>query len=532
MARIQYIEVPDGFELIKTEKAVSTEKARSILCTRKKRNIASAKYEGDYIVLTQYHYRCPYCRRLSLAYFREVGKPKQVTKTEINQWISDQYAIHDHKPSLILNNPIVSTQNFYCSYCRQVSTPYHHNQKIIVERERKKIKVSMVARSMAEYLEQREMEKDWARAMSFPVTETLTFNLGNGHVYHYIREKDILTGVNDLRSEREFSKDSVLCQAIIKYDLVRREMMKLFRSIYGTILPYTNKELCLENFFKMTRFVGYQKNFYENGVPYDLENAWIDRSFKTAVKRLHFAKDLPGIYERSGLPQTKSIRRLFFNQPGYFFFLKEAELLWNLLDNVNYFRSMLQLSHAFDILSFLHDYPATILFFQSFKDQRTVSLLCFQIESNWCFLQSYALQFSCQSYQRRIVEMETWQKRWRPDLRRGRRYSIPICIVTPTIRECKLDGFEFVWLKTRADYVQAGNELNNCLADWDSTNNTIMVMKKNGQCKAAIEIQNGQIRQAYAEDNYPIEDDIEVLGAYDHWRRLNHIPKYMEDEYF
>lgn len=526
MAFTQYVEIKDGFELIKSEKVVSPEEARSILWTRRKRNITYAIHEGDYIVLTRHSFRCPYCRKHSPAYFRTVGKPVPVHKQEINLWITGQYSFFEHKPRLIMNNVNVSAQKLYCKYCHQTSMPYSHKRKIIIEVERKKIKISLVSKNITEFLPPSKIGTVNEYAMSFPVTEMLTFNLGNGHIYYYIKENERLTFARDLRSEKEFRMDSILCMVINKYDIVRRKVAGAFQCIYGFPLPFSNKELSLETLLKMTRFVGYSSDFYKNSVPYDLKTGMIDRSFKTITKKIHFANKLPEIYERSELPQVKSVKRLFFKQPGYFFYIQEAEAAWSLLKNIDSFRRLLQLNHAFDILSYLHDYPVTISFFQSFMEQQNASRLLFQFENNWRFLQDYALHFSCLNHQRQLAEMEAWQKRWKPDNRRGKSYSIPIGIVAPSVWECEIDGFEFIWLKTRADYVHAGNELNNCLADWDVTDNSVMVMKKNGCCKAAIEIQNGHIQQAYAEHNYLIEDDMEVLNAYNHWRRIFKIPKF------
>lgn len=76
-------------------------------------------------------------------------------------------------------------------------------------------------------------------------------------------------------------------------------------------------------------------------------------------------------------------------------------------------------------------------------------------------------------------------------------YSIRMHLPEEKIKNCNIDGYDFTWLKSSNDYIDAGHNLNNCLLDWKTTDSPVIVVKNKGEFVAAIEVAGNVIVQAY-----------------------------------
>lgn len=152
------------------------------------------------------------------------------------------------------------------------------------------------------------------------------------------------------------NSDDPIFELINLYKPVNRELKNQFVKIFHGSLPFRTKELTVEQFLLMTRFIGYDSGFY-NALPYAEKGDLIERRFLKPARRLHHAAKVPSIFEKTMLPKIKSIRKLLFCNPALFFYTEELEQLWKLLKMSIYFGISSHLKIIFSELAFLHKMP-------------------------------------------------------------------------------------------------------------------------------------------------------------------------------
>lgn len=71
------------------------------------------------------------------------------------------------------------------------------------------------------------------------------------------------------------------------------------------------------------------------------------------------------------------------------------------------------------------------------------------------------------------------------------------------------------------EFLRAGKELKNCLADWQFFRNNVYGMIDNGKYVAAVEIKDNVIIQAHTYRNGDISDNCSIKQAFDVWKSRN-----------
>ena len=96
-------------------------------------------------------------------------------------------------------------------------------------------------------------------------------------------------------------------------------------------------------------------------------------------------------------------------------------------------------------------------------------------------------------------------------------FSIPMKRPPNKIFNCKINEYSFSWLKTGNEYYIVGEELRNCLRSWKSTNNPVVVVKKDNKVVAAIDVADGTVIQVKGYKNSSISRVPNLSKAYDQW---------------
>lgn len=78
------------------------------------------------------------------------------------------------------------------------------------------------------------------------------------------------------------------------------------------------------------------------------------------------------------------------------------------------------------------------------------------------------------------------------------------------------------------EFLQAGRELKNCLADWQFFRNNVYGMIDNGKYVAAVEIKDNVIIQAHTYRNGDISGNHSIKQAFDIWKNRNLITERKE----
>lgn len=520
------LRVANGFRVIQKEETVDIATAGNWLRTRRQHRYTRAVREGDNATLTKHVVKCPYCGGEVPAYARfqknrATSVPDRLPKTVIDEWASPQYSLFDtFDRALELNAVVMPEDNYSCPKCGCVSSAYGGTVSIVLRCQKQKITLSCNVENSSVLI---NLIIRSSKRIIFPVVETVEFNFGKGRASMQICDGggQVLV-MKDITFSMDLWKGSETYSLISGNSLVRKKLVQALKNLGNDHLPFSAKELTPTVMVSLTQFTGeYPKEFFD-AIPYDLCNGGIERSFRAIAKKLHKAENLLRLYEESCLPPIKSVRKRMFETPGFFFYLHEVELLWQIFGDSNHFRRFLEMSRVYDVLSFLHQYPGAFDFIRDYTAEKGASCLLNKLERKWAVTQEYAKTYYSMSAAMQGRERKKWRRK---DIliQPAASHSTPMPAGDPSIHNCMVDGYTFSWLRTKRDYSQAGKALRNCLGRWREDDNPVLVVKKGNRFKAAIEISCNGIVQEHAINNAPIEYDEALYKAVEKWKAMNRL---------
>lgn len=528
-----------GFTIEKQQKTVGRDVAFEVLTPARQRKSTLAVFENDNVVITKHVIVCPWCGKKAPAYHNNQMKPHQL----IDMWLAQQTSMFEKLPkTLLFNRPIEAMEKFVCPRCNMISHPSKGFIDVLFIVDRKTIKI--FRKLELKELFQIKWGADKICITNFELYEAITFNLKNGHTYVSLEDgRGEKLKVHDISNTKaNLYSDDPIFELINLYKPVNRELKNQFAKIFRGPLPFRTKELTVEQFLLMTEFIGYDSAFY-SALPYADKGDLIERRFLKSAKRLHDAKKVPNIFEKTILPKVKSIRKIFFCNPALFFYTGELEQLWKIIEDINLFRNFITSKNIFSELAFLCKMPHLIDFYTEYKAEIGIKKLYhnFFQATNRYWLYNYVSWYYLLSEYDRKVERQKWHDGWlekRDDFEgiendMGARFSVSIPDRSskdfrhPGL-ECCINGYSFRRLKNSMEFLQAGKELKNCLADWQFFRNNVYGMIDNGKYVAAVEIKDNVIIQAHTYRNGDISGNHSIKQAFDIWKNRNLITERKE----
>lgn len=528
-----------GFTIEKQQKTVGRDVAFEVLTPARQRKSTLAVFENDNVVITKHVIVCPWCGKKAPAYHNDQMEPHQL----IDMWLAQQTSMFEKLPkTLLFNRPIEAMEKFVCPRCNMISHPSKGFIDVLFIVDRKTIKI--FRKLELKELFQIKWGADKICITNFELYEAITFNLKNGHTYVSLEDgRGEKLKVHDISNTKaNLYSDDPIFELINLYKPVNRELKNQFAKIFRGPLPFRTKELTVEQFLLMTEFIGYDSAFY-SALPYADKGNLIERRFLKSAKRLHDAKKVPNIFEKTILPKVKSIRKIFFCNPALFFYTGELEQLWKIIEDINLFRNFITSKNIFFELAFLCKMPYLIDFYTEYKAEIGIKRLYhnFFQATNRYWLYNYVSWYYLLSEYDKKIERKKWHNGWlekRDDFEgiendMGARFSVSIPDRSskdfrhPGL-ECCINGYSFRRLKNSMEFLQAGKELKNCLADWQFFRNNVYGMIDNGKYVAAVEIKDNVIIQAHTYRNGDISDDQNLKKAFDVWKTRNLITERKE----
>ena len=364
--------------------------------------------------------------------------------------------------------------------------------------------------------------------LNFPVYEQIEFNLRNGRTYiRIVTQDDRLFYTLDITNRPRLISECNISKWFYGYESLRKRIKETFETMTKSVVPFDVGSHNLENLVFFTRFTGYDTEFYD-AIPYNKETLELDRSFKNTHK-LH-SREAAVIYLRSfSFSECKSIRKQVFKKSGLLFYLPECEELYNAIGDVNIFRNLMDNRYVFDILILLHQHPVSIDFFRDYCRIKGADSFLRKIGSHkytWCEFRYYIINYCSMSSYSKTIEQKKWKYKSHRDYINEfcpTNYSLPMTTKSSENLECIVYGFTFRLLKNTYECTKAGQELNNCLANWESYNSNIVVVSKRGKTVAAIEIDEDRIIQAHTYRNGDIREVEELPEAIRIWKEKSGI---------
>ena len=528
-----------GFTIEEQQKTVGRDVAFEVLTPARQRKSTLAVFENDNVVITKHVIVCPWCGKKAPAYHNDQMEPHQL----IDMWLAQQTSMFEKLPkTLLFNRPIEAMEKFVCPRCNMISHPSKGFIDVLFIVDRKTIKIFRKL-ELKEWF-QIKWGADKICITNFELYEAITFNLKNGHTYVSLEDgRGEKLKVHDISNTKaNLYSDDPIFELINLYKPVNRELKNQFAKIFRGPLPFRTKELTVEQFLLMTEFIGYDSAFY-SALPYADKGDLIERRFLKSAKRLHDSKKVPNIFEKTILPKVKSIRKIFFCNPALFFYIGELEQLWKIIEDINLFRNFITSKNIFSELAFLCKMPHLIDFYTEYKAEIGIKKLYhnFFQATNRYWLYNYVSWYYLLSEYDRKVERQKWHDGWlekRDDFEgiendMGARFSVSIPDRSskdfrhPGL-ECCINGYSFRRLKNSMEFLQAGKELKNCLADWQFFRNNVYGMIDNGKYVAAVEIKDNVIIQAHTYRNGDISGNHSIKQAFDIWKNRNLITERKE----
>ncbi len=520
-------EIATGYEFIERINEVDLYSACEMLTSRKQNHITYVKRTGDRAQVITHFIKCPHCGKEAYAYshyhtVRWFAQHKRSLE-KILSWADIQPSMLGESENILyIQSSKFDDKVYTCKWCGYASQKVSNRLLIEIEYTDNKLFVKKPIKNLTELVSLK-----WLKGtanMNFPLSEIAVFDFSSRNTYLEI-ESDGNCICSHKVTDSVFNYDNdALVDLFQKNIIIKRTVKRLFEKITGESIAFSVKELDFFRLVELLRFTGFPKNFYY-AIPY-WENAnVIDDSFCEIANKISNPQAAMMLLKNSTIPDCKSVKRVFTQNSGLFFYIKECEFLYSVLDDVNLFCSIINKDFIFQFLSIMHHYDYSLKTF--LKDYSSVMGKAKLVNKfNCCeFIVGYAMFYSSLSEYIRIKEQEKWLLgvnvfRQAPiTLRTRNSISIPLYNVTENMKNAVVDKHRIVYLRTKKECINAGERLDNCLTEWDSSLGTLAVVYNDNKMVAAIEISKNEIVQARRKNNKAIEEHSELYYVIKKWAK-------------
>ena len=531
--------IPDGYRIEESKTNYNIDDAVAILSGRGGNHVTEAhKLENNQASLVKHRLVCPHCRAVIPAYVRHLQDhfniitpvPAKVSSRTIKAWGGAQSSLWDDaEESLILNQVYTPREQYTCTHCSLTSMPARGTIPVTIARAHKKVTITCCTTDIGELFRVPWKAKR-ITTLAFPFYERVTFNLKTGRTFISLHDNKMnRLATRNISSPQDW-KESKIYQLLSENTLIRRNAKKCMQTYWTVPIPFTQKELTPDLFVKLVAYVDFPGFFYSR-IPAAVDEYRAEKSFRSSSVVMHTAKTFQAAISQSKTTFPKSIRKLLYSFPDYGFYLPEIELLSRLFPNTDSLRAIFGRSFTYPLLSFLHQHKQANIepFFTDYIHFKGTKNLLSKLEQKHHEVLLYALRYACLSPSAQALE----RKKWKVDRHilcvPRERYALPMRCNTQ-IPDTRIGGLQFVQLKSKAEYIDASNQLSNCLKSWGESSNPVFVIR-GAKILGAIEVaDNGHIIQVRGEHNEPLPESCEP--AYAQWKARYHLTErsYLPDD--
>lgn len=520
-----WYELPDGYEIVEKRRELPLEKAKEWLLTRRRQRYSTAERNGSSAVLTRHVIRCPHCGGELPAYPRfAIGLledwcgviPATVPGHAVRTWAWD--SPERQTGVLQLNEPCRAQGGYICPRCGGSSDAARRRERVCLRFDKTKLVVECRTTDLRTLLEDPWFPQERV-VLPLPVCERLEFHFGRGRTcLRLLGPQGEQLAVRDI-TNGSTGFCSVTVRLLQSHRLLRRAVARAFAAS-GIPLACRVAELRLQDLIEAVRFIGFPAAFY-TAIPYTADTCSLDRSFYTAAARLHRANRVEQAYLAAGLPAAKSVRRIFFQQPWMLFYPQEAAAFWRAVESPSVFCRLMSGEQGCSRLAFFHQYPAAMVYFADYCRVKGVSALRRGMEQDAGEMYGAAMRYAVMNPRLRQQEQRRWkQKGNRRQEYAPSAYSVPVVSEPDERMEGATGGYTFRWLRSTNEYRAAGKALENCLTQWCVGMPPVLLVRKNGEPLAAVEVKDGMITQAYLANNRLLRHNEALLKAAERWAAL------------
>ena len=545
------ITINKGYQIVERRNTVDADfAAKNILSTKKQFKYTRAEYKRatDTVEFTRHVLVCPFCGAhmpTHIHFHDEEYRPRRrMRKIDAEMWCGNIRSLFENEDKILeLYSPIQPgfVSNWSCLYCERKASYSTETEQVTFEQDDNILKVSCNISSFMELV-----NIGWAVSVetrTVPLIESVTFNFDTGRTKFEICtpegvivcSEDVTNGIPDKR------QTSKLSQLINGNVFVKKEIIKAFNKNWEKKIPLTINEIDINKFIFMCSFKGFPKKFY-NCLPLN-EDSSLDATFDEIKEQLHQSENCVEILSKSTLPDIKSVKKAFFSNFAFFFYLHEIEQLWEIFNNdPNLLCRFLDSKNAIANVHMMHLFHRVVDFYRDFAKIKTPVELCKMMvyfENKAC---TYGIYYSSLNEYQKALEQERWKTLVKSTARDYLCWRIGIDVESFFFHEYKnqlaeeiqdqiCNGYTFTFFESRNQFAVAAKELNNCLKD-EKFSNPIVGVMKNGHFIAAFEVYVDErcIIQAMLQNNVCIEENKQVFAAMKKWCAKNNI-SYQPERY-
>ena len=276
-----------------------------------------------------------------------------------------------------------------------------------------------------------------------------------------------------------------------------------------------------ENFVAFTRYRGFDQKFYD-AIPFECDSYRVDESFDDVSSLFNNPESAMQMLKNSSLPYVKSVKRIFADKQGLFFYIKECEKFYDILKDVNLLCEILSGINIYNMLSAFHANDGYFYFARDLCKEKggvfvrdlliDITFGFYWCASDYCVMSEYRRKKYISEFKRKenIYDYSTKQ--------RFGEFVLPVPQMPEYIKDCVIGEYFFKSLKTKSEYTLSGEKLNNCLEEYIKyKHNPVTIVILEGEPVAAIEVENDTIVQMKKRNNEPIEVYSPLFDAIRKW---------------
>ncbi|MCL2695867.1 MAG: hypothetical protein FWE69_06030 [Clostridiales bacterium] len=355
----------------------------------------------------------------------------------------------------------------------------------------------------------------WETKLRFPLTAELTFCHETGRCHFRLVNHDgVIATQEDLTEQPEPLQGFALRAHIEEDTVLQWTLAEIFRPFYPRAAPVARMDLSLESLIAHNRFQGFPAGFYD-AIPFAEDSLRLDGRFADIARQMGRYDEMPLLYRALGLPDKKTIRRAFFENPALFFYAEEIKNLP--FYNLDILRQILQADRVFVLLSKLHYLPGLFTFLTALARERGETAAWHALRNDIHHLHGAAGTY--------LLSPETQQKTLlhqplKKIYRHNRiSHNLPVRKENKAgITDCRVGEYVFVVLRSTATYSRAGNALRNCLANYAlGSDDFVVAVKRNHKHCAAIALNGTEIVETSLASDESICKDKDLCAALLQW---------------
>ncbi len=516
------LKIPMGYKVYEEKLIIDVNDVEKIFENKGEDYVSLIEKTNDNkAIITRHRVRCPHCDKTSGLYFRkiysEVYDDEEVRKTRIQHWLDNFGSVFMGYDTMFFIDELRDfSGDFTCSECGFMSEKSNGFCNVQLETKADTLTIKRELKHLKDIT-----DINWSKEnllINFPMYEQIVFDFESGLVrIELISGKEAISRIitnNDV----DTSGDSLV--ALLNRNLVLKRFVKrIIEKITNTKILIDANELDFQKLVNITYFNGFPAEFYD-AIPFKEGTTELDESFKDIAGKLRNPMMAMELLRKSSLPDCKSIRKLFVNKSGLFFYIKECEMLYDFCKDVNILCRVLNKSYIYSFLVDIHYYNLKPFLedFASVADKKMIIWLSDRFKG----ITEYAINYGSLSEYGKKIEQKKWftdDKDWcfLPFGTLEANLSMPMHPVPENAKITTIGEYTFKWLRTKNDYTQAGKILENCLVAWRSGASPVVVVIKNEKIIAALEISDNKIVQARKKNNAAIDENSNLYKAILNW---------------